>query len=226
MNCGSRRDTSSTTNAPSANHQHFGLTKPPTLIATTVICGICGRYRFDNFARDFLLNLRDKGDNRLYRISHTLPTIADKSEETRDYSNVPIYSTDDLKEMLDRQDPAVQDKLNILLKHLSTVSAFPGDRQEFDNTSDYSVLCAKNSAEADFYMNSLHEHGLLAGPALKTRVGTTFSLSAKGWIELQKIAECSRQVLECVCGNVVRSITQDILRSDEYRDSDCRVHAY
>ncbi len=40
-------------------------------------------------------------------------------------------------------------------------------------------------------MNSLHEHGLLAGPALKTRVGTTFSLSAKGWIELERIAKSS-----------------------------------
>ena len=68
------------------------------------------------------------------------------------------------------------------------LSAFPGDRLEFDGANDYSVLCAKNAAEANFYMRSLHNQGLLADRPLLTQSGTTFSLSSNGWIELDKLA--------------------------------------
>jgi nucleoside 2-deoxyribosyltransferase len=100
-----------------------------------------------------------------------------------------VYSADDFEKMLDRPDLSVQEKLNALLKHLSTQSAFPGDRLEFDSNNDYSVLCAKNATEANFYMDSLYEQGFLGEKPLRTTVGTTFTLSAKGWIELDRMAK-------------------------------------
>jgi hypothetical protein len=153
-----------------------------------IICGVCGKFRLDTSAQSVLEFLRDEGDERLHKVSYILRTLSEKATGKRDNSLFPVYSQDDFEEMLDLPQPPIQEKLNALLKHLSRLSAFPGDRQEFDGANDYSVLCAKNATEANFYMNSLLDQGLLADRPQLTQFGTTFSLSANGWIELDRLA--------------------------------------
>lgn len=157
---------------------------------TMAVCRICGKFRYSGSAQSLMENLRNIGDNRLYKLSHILREVSDGARGIRDNSLFPIYSSSDFEKMLDRPDPSVQEKLSALLKHLSTISTYPGYKTEFDSANDYSVLCAKNSTEANFYMDSLYEQGHLAAPPQKTdHNGTTFILSAKGWIELDRIAK-------------------------------------
>jgi nucleoside 2-deoxyribosyltransferase len=153
------------------------------------VCGICGKFRYSHHAELFLQGVRDKDDSRRYKLSHILRTISDGARGIRDNSLFPVYSSNDFEVMLERPDPSVQEKLSSLLKYLSIVSVYPGYKTEFDSANDYSVLCAKNAIEAGFYMSSLYEQGLLAEKPLNTNQGTTFTLSAKGWIELDRIAK-------------------------------------
>ena len=156
---------------------------------TMAVCGICGRFRYSHQAELFLQGVRVKDDSRRYKLSHILRTISDGARGIRDNSLFPVYLIDDFEKMLDRPDLSVQEKITALLKHLSTISAYPGFKTEFDSANDYSVLCAKNATEANFYMDSLYEQGFLAEKPLNTNQGTTFTLSAKGWIELDRIAK-------------------------------------
>ena len=174
---------------PICNSQAHIYTAYPPIPMTMAVCGICGKFRYGDFAESFLKGLRDKGDNRLYKLSHILRSVSDGAKGIRDDSLFPVYSSNDFEEMLDRPDPSVQEKLILLLKYLSTLSAYPGDRQEFDIANDYSVLCAKNGIESNFYMKTLHSQGFLIEAPLPTQYGTTFSLSAEGWIELDRIAK-------------------------------------
>lgn len=171
------------------------------------VCRICGRFRFGDLGKAVLEGLRNKSGNRLYRASHVLRTNADRLDEIVDsrkradgtygssslYS-VQFYSRSDFEKMLDGPDPSVQEKLDLLLKHLAGLSAFPGDQCRFDNANDYSVLCAKNSREADFYIESLRDHGFLTGEVVRQYDGgpsicTNFTLSTKGWTELDRISK-------------------------------------
>jgi hypothetical protein len=97
-----------------------------------VVCGICGKFLLDNVAQFVSESLRDKGDNRLYKLSYIFRTISDKARGIRDNSFFPVYSREDIEEMLDRPAPSVQEKLTALLKHLSTLSAFPGEWERSD----------------------------------------------------------------------------------------------
>lgn len=173
----------------------------------TAVCKICGRFQFGELGKAVLEGLRDKSDNRLYRVSHVLRTNADRLDEIVDNGkradgtygfsslySVQFYSRSDFEKILDGPDPSVQEKLDLLLKHLAGLSSFPGDQCRFDNANDYSVLCAKNSREADFYIESLRDHGFLTGEVARQYVGgpstyTNFTLSTKGWTELDRISK-------------------------------------
>lgn len=173
-------------------HAHIAEA-PPTFQFVMVVCGICGKFRLDNFAQSFLEGLRDRGDGRLYKVSYFMRRVSEGAKGIRDNSLFPIYSQGDLEGTLDNPAPSIQERFAALLKYLSTLSGFPGDQQEFDAANDYSVLCAKNLSEANFYMFSLYDQGFLVDRPLMTDVGTTFSLSAGGWIELERLAKSGNE---------------------------------
>ncbi|MGD0521706.1 MAG: hypothetical protein ABSA48_10670 [Terracidiphilus sp.] len=176
-------------NCPICNSQAYIDSAYLSTFTTMAVCGICGKFRYSHHAELFLKDVSNKSDSGRYKLSHILRTVSDGARGIRDNSLFPVYSVEDFEKMLERPDPPVQEKLSALLKHLSTISAFPGYKTEFDSANDYSVLCGKNAIEANFYMNSLYEQGLIVEKPLYTNQGTTFTLSAKGWIELDRIAK-------------------------------------
>jgi hypothetical protein len=109
-----------------------------------------------------------------------------------------MYKCENIQNILDRPDDPVQEKLNLLLRYLGKLSEFPGECTEFDSNHDYSVLGAKNSQEADFYLQSLAEQGLVtlesAIYGLYQRLDGTGENLAGRW-----------KILKCFHRNVVRS---------------------
>jgi nucleoside 2-deoxyribosyltransferase len=92
--------------------------------------------------------------------------------------------------MLDEPEPSVQEKLTLLIKHLGRVTEYPGQENEFDSANDYSVVCAKNYQEANFYFDSLVEQGLATRE--QSYVGhptPRFKVTANGWKELNRIEQ-------------------------------------
>ena len=90
--------------------------------------------------------------------------------------------------MLDEPEPSVQEKLTLLIKHLGRVTEYPGQANEFDSANDYSVVCAKNTEEANFYFDSLVEQGLATHE--QSYVGhptPRFKVTADGWKELGRV---------------------------------------
>jgi nucleoside 2-deoxyribosyltransferase len=160
---------------------------PPDFQLLMIICGVCGKFRLDVWAKSLLDNLWNDGDSRLYKVSHRLRQISEFAKDKHDDSFFPVYSQQDIEKLLSGPDLSIQEKLNTLLRYLSSISEFPGDRQEIDCAHDYPVFCAKNEQEADFYLRSLYESGFLGSTPLKTQLGTTFSISTKGWIELDRL---------------------------------------
>ena len=111
--------------------------------------------------------------------------VSERAFMKYDNSFFPIYTSNDLDRMINQPDESVRQKLDSLLRYLSTLSEFPGFLAEFDATNDYTVLGAKNSEEAHFYLESLAAQGLLS--ALKPYIDSPdarFTISAAGWLEL------------------------------------------
>jgi hypothetical protein len=101
-----------------------------------------------------------------------------------------MYKCENIQNILDRPDDPVQEKLNLLLRYLGKLSEFPGECTEFDSNHDYSVLGAKNSQEADFYLQSLAEQGLVTLERPYTgRSEARFTVSTRGWMELERISQ-------------------------------------
>jgi nucleoside 2-deoxyribosyltransferase len=127
---------------------------------------------------------------KAYKISFRLRTVAEKAVGMADNSLLPTYSSDSLKNMLEEPEPTVQDKLILLLKHLGHITEYPGQTSEFDSANDYSVVCAKNYQEANFYFDSLVEQGLATREQSFTGSRLPrFKITANGWKELSRIEQ-------------------------------------
>jgi nucleoside 2-deoxyribosyltransferase len=138
----------------------------------------------------YLGGLSDSDRARIYRVSFALRNVSEGALGKSDNSLFPIYSFDDFQKMLQESEPSVQEKLTLLMKHLGRVTEYPGQESEFDSANDYSVVCAKNYQEANFYFDSLVEQGLatreqsyVGHPALR------FKVTANGWKELNRIEQ-------------------------------------
>jgi hypothetical protein len=155
-----------------------------------VVCCICGKFRFSSEASYFLSSLKTEGRQDRYKLSHTMRTISERAFGKRDNAFFPIYKSNDLQKILDQPDMPVQDKLNSLLRYLGMLSEFPGDCPEFDSKNDYSVIGAKNYNEADFYLQSIAQQGLVVIENSYTGSSKDrFTVSAIGWMELERIVQ-------------------------------------
>jgi hypothetical protein len=157
---------------------------------TLVVCSTCGKFRSSLDVYNYLAGLEAAHDRRRYKLSHAMRTISERALGHRDNSFFPIYSSNDFERILDRPDLPIQEKLQALLAYLGSVSEFPGQTAEFDFEHDYTVFGAKNPEEASFYMRSLEGQRLLSLEEIT--LGTTtlpFTLSADGWLELDRIAQ-------------------------------------
>jgi hypothetical protein len=158
--------------------------------AMLFVCPICGRFCISEEAFVFLQNLKSEGKHDRYKLSHTMRTISERAFGKRDNAFFPIYKSDDIQKMLDQPDLPVLDKLSSLLRYLGMLSEFPGDCPEFDSKNDYSVLGAKNYNEADFYLQSIAQQGLVVIENSYTGSSKErFTVSAKGWMELERIVQ-------------------------------------
>lgn len=124
-----------------------------------------------------------------YRISHSLRTIAEQAIANPDNSLFPIYDDEDFRGMLAQRDLPVQEKLNLLLRYLGNLSDYPGQKEVFDIVHDYPILQARNSREADFYINSLKERSLIRAERIMPDSRISFALTTNGWIELERAAQ-------------------------------------
>jgi hypothetical protein len=112
--------------------------------------------------------------------------------------------------MLDEPEPSVQEKLTLLIKHLGRVTEYPGQENEFDSANDYSVVCAKNYQEANFYFDSLVEQGLATRE--QSYVGhptPRFKVTANGWKELNRIEQLGSESSNAFIGLFASQSGQD-----------------
>jgi hypothetical protein len=166
----------------------------PRTGALLFVCSVCGKYRFTEEASELLIYLRRYGGEGRYKLSHAMRRAAERAFGKKDNTLYPLYSSDDLQKILDRPDAPVQEKLNLLLSFLGSLSEYPGQCAEFDSRNDYTVLGAKNNQEADFYLDSLVQQGLvLLGTPHIGRSEARFTVSAKGWMELERIAQSGKE---------------------------------
>jgi hypothetical protein len=155
-----------------------------------VVCPACGKFCLTEEAWEFLAGLKVNNCQGQHKLSHIMRTVSERAFGKRDNSFFPAYKSDDLHSMLDRPEAQVREKLNSLLSYLGKLSEFPGQSNEFDSSNDYTVLGAKNYQEADFYLQSLAQQGLISLERPYTgKSGARFTVSSAGWVELERIAQ-------------------------------------
>ncbi len=153
-----------------------------------VVCPICGKFCTGMTTKLFLNGLRAHDERLGYKLSYYFRSISERALGKRDNSFFPIYTGADLEKVTENRDPSVNEKLQILLKHLASLSEYPGQQVQLDSVHDYSVLCAKNSEEANFCLRALVEQRLVSAPGALFEV-TPCSLTSSGWQELERIEQ-------------------------------------
>ena len=152
------------------------------------ICPVCGKYLFDLGMLSYFQGVTN--NPRLYMVSFALRTTSERAVARNDNGFFPVYSQTDFEEMLARPEPQIQDKLRLLLKYLGSTTTFPGNWQRFDAANDYSVICARNAEEAKFYLHALRDEGFVEVQHDGQQPHSVpFKILAKGWLELDRIAE-------------------------------------
>jgi uncharacterized Zn finger protein (UPF0148 family) len=155
---------------------------------TMIVCPICGKFRFAMTTELSFDNIRAKRGDLAYKLSHYFRSISERARGKRDNSFFPIYTDVDIEKILESRGPSVNEKLQLLLKHIARLSDYPGQEVAFDCTHDYSVLCAKNKDEADFFLHALDRQDLVSGEWTMDPE-TACTVSSSGWQELERIAQ-------------------------------------
>jgi nucleoside 2-deoxyribosyltransferase len=162
--------------------------------AILIVCKICGKYRFDIFARAYLSAIAKDRKSDVYKISSELRSISERARGKRDNSFFPTLSSEDFDRMLDLADPSVPEKLRLLFTYVTGLTQFPGEKRVFDNSNDYPIVCAKNAEESQFYMRGLEEQGFLElDPPRTTSLSPKFTITTRGWQEIDRLA---REVID------------------------------
>jgi nucleoside 2-deoxyribosyltransferase len=166
---------------------------PETIVdqPTLIVCRTCGQFRFSIKAIPFLKNPQTKQLG--YKLSFHLRSVAERALGKKDNSFFPLYTSEDLGKMVENRDPSVNEKLQILLKHLAGLSEYPGQIVQFDSTHDYSLLCAKNEQETLFYIKTMTEQNLILakGAIVHNRFleSPECILTSHGWQEIERIEQ-------------------------------------
>ncbi len=153
---------------------------------TMIVCPTCGKFRFEFHAKPSFKDTRAKQLG--YKLSFRMRSLSERALGKKDNSFFPMYDHDDLEKMAESRDPSVNEKLQMLLKHLAGLSEYPGQQVQFDSVHDYSVLCAKNLEEANFYLRALVDQNFVktVGAIFKE---TACVLTSSGWQELERIEQ-------------------------------------
>lgn len=160
---------------------------PPTVI----VCPTCGKFLFEFNAKPSFRDIRAKQLG--YKVSFYLRSISERALGKKDNSFFPIYTYEELEKIAENRDPSVNEKLQMLLKHIAGLSEYPGQEVRFDKTHDYSLLCAKNEEEALFYLSTIKEQNLITakGAMVQGRLlkDPECMLTSSGWREIERIEQ-------------------------------------
>jgi len=152
---------------------------------TQIICPTCGKFILGSSASVFIAFHRGRKVNIGYKLSNFFRSISERAFGESDLFLFPVFSHDDLERVLDKPDPSVQEKLLMLLRYFASLSNYPGQAVELQPANDYPVLCAKNRAEVDFYVQALKEDGIISVyRALGREPDCT--VTSQGWRELER----------------------------------------
>ena len=173
---------------PICNKPAYSL-KDEGIDASLILCWSCGKFRLSFEALTHLKSLPVESSSGLYKLSFFTRSVSERALGTRDNSYFPIYSADDLGRQVEVPDPQVQEKLDLLLNHLSRASKFPGDRFTFDYRTDYPVLCAHNVTEAEFYLNTLAEGGSISLDGTGLGSPPRGVVTGRGWMLLEQLVQ-------------------------------------
>lgn len=155
------------------------------------LCPCCGQFRYQFGAFGQLINTNDP---RRYIVSHRLRAISEMALSAKpDNALFPIYTHEDIDKMLMETPLPVQEKINFLLRYLAKLNGHPGQEAWFDVEYDYTILQARDSQEADFYVESLKERSLIRTKRSLNGNGVSFTLTTDGWMELERISQSGAQ---------------------------------
>jgi nucleoside 2-deoxyribosyltransferase len=111
--------------------------------------------------------------------------MSERALRRSDNSSFPIIELEEFARALEALDPPVQEKLLMLLGYIASQSRYPGHVVGLDPARDYPVLCAKNRAETDFYVQSLEQDGMISVERTLGREPDC-TVSSRGWQELER----------------------------------------
>jgi len=151
-----------------------------------IICRRCGAYRVsEEFTWEIPKPTSPLHEFR-YRVSWVFRAA---SERISDLADLPVHMRIEVLALLNSPDPAVEDKLGLLLAFLAKRSKSPGKSAFFDYANDCSIVCARDAEEARFLLESLGYQKLveLQGEILDG-TGQACRLSTTGWSELTRRA--------------------------------------
>jgi hypothetical protein len=160
-----------------------------TMTIILIVCPICGKYRYNSMAHEFVKEQKLKPDSKAYRISYYLRTVADRGFGQRNNDFYPVYRLEDFERMIDTPDIPVIDKMNSLLRFIVQNSSFLGEQIPFDGSTDYSALNARNGKEATNYLAALVKRGLLQQVNPPAVSNPLVSVTVDGWAEVERIAQ-------------------------------------
>ena len=160
-------------------------------VGFVIVCPVCGKFQLELIVGLSLASPSNRNDPLAYKISYNLRTIAERAEDREDESFFPVYSSEDFRRMREQPDLPIQEKLNLLLRHLAKLSKYPGQLVDDDFRSDYSVIGARNDEETAFYIAALQKRGMLSD--VSYRDGLQFKIATEGWAELERIEQSGSQ---------------------------------
>ena len=106
-----------------------------------IICRRCGAYRVsEEFTWEIPKPTSPLHEFR-YRVSWVFRAA---SERISDLADLPVHMRIEVLALLNSPDPAVEDKLGLLLAFLAKRSKSPGKSAFFDYANDCSIVCARD----------------------------------------------------------------------------------
>jgi len=151
-----------------------------------IICRRCGAYRISEEFTWEMPKPHSPLHEFRYRMSWAFRSAA---ERISDLADLPVHLRIEVLPLLNTVDPSVEDKLGLLLAFLAKRSKSPGKSAFFDFANDCSIVCARDSEEASFLLESLGQQKLveLQGEILDGS-GQASRLTTAGWSDLTRRA--------------------------------------
>jgi hypothetical protein len=143
-----------------------------------VDCSTCGKYRISEslYASQFPLP-----DEERYRASYAL------KQRSLDARGPPDFTTHTFPAFIaDLPNPPTHEKPGILLLSLARLHSVPGSTFPIDTVREYSLACARNDGELEYFLRGLKDAGnILTGLG---HMGKAYQITHHGWAEAGKLA--------------------------------------